>query len=144
MIFVSGAVAALLLFGCLPGMSKRERLTEAVREFNDGVRWGKYELSVMHLAVADRRRFADRHTALADELEIADYEVQRIDVDSKTDTAEVLVDISWSLKHRGLLERTQVAQKWEERLGQWVMVKEERRSGAPMSLFDERPRAAAQ
>src|SRR5260370_14585633 len=123
-------VLALSLAACFTGMTTRDRLSAAVREFNDGVRWKKYESAVMHMAVADRRRFADRHAALDDELDISDYEIQRIDVDSKSDTADVTVDVSWSLKHRGLLERTLVVQKWEAPRGGWLMVKEERLAGA--------------
>jgi hypothetical protein len=108
-----------------------------VREVNDGVRWNRLEQATAHMAVADRRHFADRHAPLADELEVTDYDVTRIDIDQKHDTATVIVDVSWSMKRRGLLERTVVEEKWALHGGDWMLTRESRLRGSVLPLYDE-------
>ena len=68
---------ALLLSGCVAGAgySTRDRVTAAAREYNDGVRWGKWEQAAAHIIKDDRMKFLERHQAYEDELEIADYEL---------------------------------------------------------------------
>jgi hypothetical protein len=132
-------VVALVTAGCVEGMgySTKDRVTMAAREYNDGVRWGKYE-QVARFVTSDRRkRFVERHKDLDDELEIADYELTGIDVDKKKDRATAHVDYTWTLKRTGLVERTSTDQHWEERDGEWVVSSEVRTKGSPLVLFDE-------
>src|SRR4051794_32529262 len=98
---------AALLAGCAGTLvPRRDELKLAVMEFNDGVRWDKPESSAAHLPLERRGPFAERASRLADELEVMDYDVQRIELDRDKDTAEVRVEISWSMKRRGIVERT--------------------------------------
>ena len=137
------AVVLLIAFGgCIAGMgySTKDKVTEAARDYNDGVRWGRYEQAGQHLAKDKRDAFVERHKALDDELEIADYEMTSIEVDKsdrKVTRAYAHLDYTWTLKRRGLVERTSTKQTWEEHDGDWVMTKEERVKGAPLTLFDE-------
>jgi hypothetical protein len=131
------AVAALLLCACADQFSRREQLLAVVKEYNDGVRWNRLEQSAIHLAPSDRRHFADRHAPLADELEVTDYDVTRVEIDQKHDTATVVVDVQWSMKRRGLLERTVVEEKWSLHNGDWLLTRESRLRGAALPLYDE-------
>ena len=132
---------ALTLSGCIigGGYSTRDKVTEAAREYNDGVRWGKYDQAAKHVLRDKRDAFVERHKALEDELEIADYELTQIDIDKSKKPTKVTarVDYTWTLKRRGLVEKTTTEQQWEERDGEWVVAREERVKGAPLSLFDE-------
>src|SRR5262245_58225594 len=87
--------------GCAGVMfNDRDRLKMALEEYNDGLRWGKVESSVAHLPVAQRQAFAERFSQLHSELEVMDYEVQRIQWDRDHGTATARVEVSWSLKRR--------------------------------------------
>ncbi len=135
-------LAVLFLPGCVAGAgySTRDRVTNAAREYNDGVRWSKWEQAASHIAKDERTHFLERHQALEDELEIADYEMVAIDIDKsdrKKDKATARIDYTWTLKRQGLVQKTSTIQKWEEKDGGWVMAREERVKGAPLTLFDE-------
>ncbi len=128
---------ALLLAGCAGGFSDRERLVDAVRDFNNGVRWGRGDVAGTRMVPEEVKRFADREAALADEVEFADYDVTQIDFDQSHEKATVRVEVAWSAKRRGLLERTTVAQSWERRRGEWLLAKQTRVKGARLPLYDE-------
>ncbi len=132
-------VPLLLLAGCFGAMgySTIEQVTTAAREYNNDVRWGRYDEAAKHVPPDVRQRFIDRHSSLDDELEIADYELTNIDIDKKKQTADARVEYTWTLRRRGLVEKTTTRQRWERRDGDWVVAREERVKGAPLVLFDE-------
>jgi hypothetical protein len=136
------AALTLVCGGCImgAGYSTRDRVTQAAREYNDDIRWGRYELAKKHVPSDVRKTFVDRHKALDDDLEIADYEMVALEIDKsdkKKTKVTAQVEYTWSLKRRGLVERTSTQQFWEEHDGEWVMAREERVKGAPLTLFDE-------
>lgn len=139
------AALALLLVGCIgAGLSDRDRLKMALEEYNDGLRWGKVEAACAHLPVALRQPFAERFQQLSGELEVMDYEVQRIEWDRKAGTARVRIDMNWSLKRRGIVERSVIEQKWQEAgSGSWIIAEQRRVAGSPVPFLDEPPPAAA-
>jgi hypothetical protein len=122
------------------GYSSRDRVTMATQEYNEGVKWGKLDQAGIHVQKDQRKRFFDRHKAVEDDLEIADYELTQLNIDKsdkKHDRATARVEYVWTLKTVGLVEKTATEQKWEEQNGEWVMVSETRIKGAPLNLFDE-------
>ena len=129
----------LALPGCMAGMgySTMDQVTNAAREYNNDVRWGRYDQAAKHVPSTDRQRFVERHSSLEEDLEIADYELVNIEVDKKKQTASARVDYSWTLKTRGIVEKTTTRQKWERRDLEWVLASEERVKGAPLVLFEE-------
>src|SRR5262249_51451170 len=94
-----------------------------------------------HLPGDVRQRFIDRHSSLEDELEIADYELASIEVDKKKQVATARVDYTWSLKTRGLVEKTTTKQHWERHDSDWLLASEERVKGTPLAFFAEPARA---
>ena len=64
-----------------------------------------------------------------------------IELDKKKQTATARVDYTWSLKTRGIVEKTTTKQKWEKKDSDWVLASEERVKGAPLVLFEEPKRA---
>jgi hypothetical protein len=130
---------ALLLAGCFAeGYSMKDRVTEAARRFNDGVRWNKLDQSVTYLPKDDQQIFLERMSALEDELEFAESEMVRLDVDKKRERATTRMSYSWMLKRRGLMEKTSTEQTWVEKEGKWTMVREVRLSGSPLPLWKEK------
>lgn len=135
----------LLLGGCMAGMgySSLDQVTTAAREYNNDVRWGRFDQAAKHVPTDVRQRFIDKHTNLSEELEIADFELTNIEVDKKKQTATARLEYTWSLKSRGIVEKTTTKQKWEKRDWDWVLAREERVKGSPLVLFDEPEHAAA-
>jgi hypothetical protein len=136
---LAAAFALATLPGCMAGMgySTADQVTNAAREYNQDVHWGRYDKAAEHIPREDRDRFVERHTALEDNLEIAEFELQNIEIDKKKQTASVRLDYTWSLKTRGILEKTTTKQAWEKRDGQWIMAAETRVKGSPLVLFEE-------
>lgn len=138
----------LLLTGCMAGMgySTIDQVTNAAREYNNDVRWGRFDQAAKHVPSDVRQRFVDKHSNLEDDFEMADYELVNIEIDKKKHTAVARVEYTWSLKTRGILEKTTTRQKWERRDLEWVVASEERVKGAPLVFFDEpqaKPEAVA-
>ena len=145
---LSLSAMVLALSGCFifTNYNAKERLTVSAREFNDDVRWSRFEQAAAKIPADKRQQFIDKHRALEDELEIADYELAGVDVDKsdkKMTRATARVELTWTLKRRGLLEKTIIQQSWEDRDGGWVVVKQERMRGSPLTLYDESTRSAS-
>ena len=132
-------LALIALTGCIGAMeySTLDQVSIAAREYNQDVRWGRFDKAAKHVPVDIRQRFIDKHTNLEDELEIADFEMSGVEVDKGKKTATARVEYTWSLKSRGIVEKTTTKQKWERRDSEWVMAAEERVKGAPLVFFDE-------
>lgn len=131
--------ATLVLPGCFAeGYSMKDRVTEAARRFNDGVRWNKVDQSVDYLPKEERQTFLERMAAFEDELEFADSEMTSLDVDKKHDKATTRMTYTWMLKRHGLMEKTATMQTWKEKQGKWQMVREVRLRGAPLPLWKEK------
>jgi hypothetical protein len=136
------SLVALLFSGCMMGMgySTKDKITAAAQEYNDGVLWGKLEQASLHIKKEQRNRFWEKHKALEDDLELADYEMVGLDIDKsdkKHDRATARMVYTWSLKTEGLLRKTNTEQKWEETNGDWIMMSETRTKGAPLTIFEE-------
>ncbi len=133
-------LALLVTTGCIgAGYSAREHVTEAARDYSNRVRWGSYEEASRHVKMADRQRFVERHKRLEDELDIADYEVIGLDVDPSREHALVRVEYTWSLKRRGLVEKTITEQHWDRIGSDWLITAEVRARGSELPFFDEPP-----
>ena len=141
-VYVS-TLALIALCGCIGAMeySSLDQVTIAAREYNQDVRWGRFDKAAKHVPVDTRQRFIDKHTNLEEDLEIDDFEMSGIEVDKSKKTATARVEYTWSLKTRGIVEKTTTRQKWERRDGEWIVAGEERVKGTPLVLFDEPKRA---
>jgi len=133
------------LTGCIGalGYSSADQVTTAAREYNEDVRWGRFDKAAKHVPSDVRQRFIDKHSNLDDDLEIADFEMGGIELDKKKQTATARVEYTWSLKTRGIVEKTTTKQKWERRDGEWVLASEERVKGAPLVFFAEPAKEAS-
>ncbi len=125
--------------GCFAeGYSMKDRVTEAARLYNEGVRWYKLDQAVPYVPKGQQHAFVERMAALEDELEFADSEMVQLEVDKKHDQATARMTYTWMLKRRGLLEKTSTEQTWVERDGKWVVKSEVRLRGSPLAIWKER------
>ena len=139
----ASSLVLVALTGCIGAMeySSLDQVTIAAREYNQDVRWGRFDKAAKHVPTDVRQRFIDKHSNLEEELEIADFEMSGIEVDKTKKTATARIEYTWSLKRRGIVEKTTTKQKWERRDSEWVLASEERIKGSPLVFFDEPARA---
>ena len=58
-----------------PAQNRQDSLVRIAHEYNDGLRWGRYQDVTAHLAADEAERFLARTGALGDDFEMADDEV---------------------------------------------------------------------
>ena len=112
------------------GAQRREALMETVQTYNEGVRWQRFTAAATAVPPAERDAFLDEREALADDLNITDYEVVR--VADRGDRAEVQLKLTWFLDSRGSVHDTWVRQRWERQGAAWRVVDERRVRGVAM------------
>lgn len=136
-------LAGGILWGGCPGMgySTVDQVTTAAQEYNQDVRWGRYDQASLHIPKDERERYVDRHTALEDDWQLMDAELVNITIDKKKETAVCRVEYAWALKSRGIVEKTTTKQEWQKKDGAWLVAKETRVKGAPLVLFEEASKA---
>lgn len=128
-----------MLAACHPPRSG-DTLGESVRSYNDGVRWGRYEVAAIHVPAQERSIWVDEADERAKDLRITDYEVVKVEQTSER-VAEVQVKVSWYKDSEGTLRETQAKQTWERHGKTWLIVDEARLRGTEMPGLREPPTA---
>lgn len=134
-------IIALCLACGAPQVRPEHDLTESIRQFNDGIRWGRFAAAASAIAPADRSRFVDEMDERASDLKITDYEVVRVDARGAR-AASVHIKLSWYKASRGTVHETHATQTWERHGKAWRMVDETRLRGAEMPGLAEPPESA--
>ncbi|HUS31155.1 MAG TPA: hypothetical protein VMZ53_21745 [Kofleriaceae bacterium] len=137
------AILLCLVFcaaACHPPKSG-DTLGDSVRRYNEGVRWGRYEVAAIHVPAKERSQFVDEADQRSKDLKITDYEV--VKVEQKGDrVAAVQVKMSWYKDSEGTLRETQAMQTWERHGKTWLIVDEARLRGTEMPGLREPPTTA--
>jgi hypothetical protein len=128
----SWILIVVLASGCGAAASggTQETLAEAIRSFNDGVRWQRYQTAASRLPVKERSRFVDEMDKRADELRITDYEI--ITVDAKGREAKVHIKVEWYKDTEQVLRTTHTTQTWERHGKTWLLIDEVKLRGHDM------------
>lgn len=121
---------SLVLVGCAAARAQSD-LPESIRQFNDGVRWGRFELAASAVPAPERAAFVDEMDQRSNDLKITDYEVVKVAPHGAKE-AHVQVKLSWYKTSEGTLHETHAMQTWERRGQAWFMVDESRLRGAEM------------
>lgn len=109
---------------------KGQSLMDAVRTYNDGVRWERFAAAASAVPARERDTFLDEREELAEDLRITDYEVVR--VKDTGDAAEVQIKLTWYKDSEGTVRDTWAKQAWERHGKAWRIVDEARVRGADM------------
>lgn len=129
--------AILLCLLCACGAAQQaEPLTDAVRSYNDGVRWERFEIAAVHVPPRDRSKFVDESDDRAHDVKITDYDVVKVEPKTEKE-ARVTVKLSWYKESEGTLHETQAVQTWEKHGKGWLMVDESRAKGPEMPGLPE-------
>ena len=132
----------VMAVGCATGARKRQSFMDAVRGYNDGLRWQRHTHAAAFIPPAERGDFVDERAELSEDLRIDDYEVSRVRLDGEGNRAKVQVVYTWHRDSRGLVYRTTTLQEWERHGKLWQMVEESRVRGETMPGVPEERRAA--
>jgi len=131
------ALITVLALGCgAPQMRPEYDLSESVRQFNDGVRWGRFGLAATSIPPPQRSHFVDEMDERAGDLKITDYEVVNVDPHGARE-ARVQIKLSWYKASDGTVHETHALQTWERHGKVWWMVDESRLRGAEMPGLSE-------
>lgn len=119
-----------LVLGCGAGASESS-LPDTVRQFNEGVRWGRFEVAANAVPPKERAQFVDDMDERANDLKITDYEVVKVAPRGSSE-ARVQVKLSWYKASEGTVHETHALQTWERHGKAWWIVDATRLRGAEM------------
>jgi hypothetical protein len=135
-------LAAMAAAGCGAAQREPEPLDQAVRVYNDGLRWERFDEAASRLPADRRDDFLDERDQLHDDLRISDYETIRVRFDGKQRRARVQVKYTWYLESRGVVHETHAVQTWHRGDEIWVMRGERHLRGETMpGLKGSEPKA---
>lgn len=130
------AILVCLLVSACGGIQQPEPLTDAVRSYNDGVRWERFEIAAVHVPPPDRSKFVDDADERAHDIKITDYDIVKVEPRGEK-VARVTVKLSWYKESEGTLHETQAVQTWEKHGKGWLVVDESRVRGTEMPGLPE-------
>lgn len=140
-VFALLALVALVATGaaCItPAQNRKDALIRVVHEYNDGLRWKRYDRVTPHLATDQAYRFLKTTNALGDDYQMADEEVVVIEpVGDDGLRAAVTVNFAWYNQRRALLQKAVVLEDWRFRDGRWLCDGQRRVQGDGFPLFSE-------
>lgn len=133
-----GSAAASGFSGCItPGQQRQDTLLRLSREFNNDLRWGRYDTAVAHFQPAEAQRFLKRVDLVGEELVIADHEMTSIKFEEPALKARTVAVFEWYTKRDPVLRKTSVSQDWLFEEGVWRVTKQVRLRGPRFPLVPE-------
>jgi hypothetical protein len=120
---------------CFSHQTPAGKATDAARELNGAMRWGRTDVAIERASPKDREDFLTRHAGWGNQQRILESEVTALQMVDPTH-AVVHVDVSWLLDDDTNLRVTRLEQKWSDADGKWVL-EEEKRVGGAEGLFGE-------
>jgi hypothetical protein len=137
------ALSSICLAACGGPQGDSDTLQQSILDYNEGVRWERFERAASSLPPKQRSEFVDEMDQRAKDLNISQYDIVRVDKPTKK-TAKVHIKVGWYKDSEGTLRETHAIQTWERHGKAWLMVEETRLRGDEMpGLMDppERPEA---
>lgn len=127
----------VVLLGC-SSLSPRQSdpLDDSIRAYNDGVRWGRYEVAANFIAPKERAQFVDDADERSKDLRITQYDVVQVERSSGR-AAAVHLKMEWYKESEGTVHETHAKQSWEKQGKAWLMVHETRVRGDAMPGLPE-------
>ena len=139
------ALAGLLLASaCLTTTQRREEdLLLNARMWNDDFRWGRWDIVGQSMPPEENVLFQERRQLVDEDLVIADYEVTAIHFLQQSKAATADVTLEWYKKSDPTVRHASLQQRWENRGGRWLMIKQRRVRGDRFPLVPEPAEAKA-
>ena len=104
--------ASVALSACPP---KHELLHQSVSDFNNNLRWKRWEEAAGYMPAGLRMAFIEslEKEKADDKLNITDFELKDFVVDEESKHAVVRVRLSWYFNNEGVEKKGMLIQKWE-------------------------------
>ena len=128
-------LAALATACVFATASPVQRVSDAARDLNVAIRFGKMEMVVSFVDASSRADFMKRRVQWGKEIRLIDIELSAVEVRDETH-AVVTVDVSWVPLRDNILRSTRLSQSWEDSGHGWKLVQEKRLAG-DQGLFGE-------
>ncbi len=133
---IAFGLAASVLSACGASQRPQDTVGEAVRIYNDNVRWERFETAALRIPVKQRSERVDEWDERSKDLKVTEFEIVRIDPRGR-DAARAQVKISWYLESEQILRETSAVETWEKKGRDWMLVDEERLRGHEMPGLPE-------
>lgn len=131
------ALTACVL-GCMTPTQRREDdLVHNARMWNDDFRWARWDIVGQSLTPEENALFQERKNLVGNDLVIADYEVTSVRFAQGSQSATVEVSLEWYRKSDPTVRQATLQQRWEQRAGRWMMIKQRRVRGDRFPLVPE-------
>jgi len=129
-ISVTGLLAlALVAAACAIAEGPREKLARSSFEFNEGLRWGRYNDVLPAVDAAAMSHFMDMHQGWGQDIRISSAEIIQTTYDEKAKKAVLHVQWVWYRNKEMVVYETVTVQNWEYRDGRRWMMAESHQSG---------------
>ncbi len=102
----------LVFAGCMSKIQKAP-LSEAVRDYNDSIRWKRHIRAASKVKNTLRDQFMDHMTEMEEDILVHHYEVIRVRFNKPGDQAKVHLKVTWFKDSEGTLHRSHVVQDWK-------------------------------
>ena len=124
--------------GCLaPSQRREEGLTKAAVEYNNELRWGRYEHMDRFLSKDESAALIVRGRDLGDDFGIAENELALVQIAPGAEKATVVTEVAWYSQRRALLNKSTIEQHWQWSDGRWLLADQRRIHGARFPLVPE-------
>ncbi len=124
--------------GCMAPVQRREDgLTKAAVEYNNELRWGRYEQLARFLTPEESQALLVRKHDLGEDFAIADNELGLVKFQPGSEKATVVTEIAWYDQRRAVVNRSTIEQRWEWTNGRWMLATQHRVHGVRFPLVPE-------
>jgi len=128
-------LAALAALGCVVacGVAEgpREKLKHTAFQFNEGLRWGRYQEVLPRVDPEARDHFMEQHKEWGSTIRLSNVEPVQYVIAEDDMKAAITVQFTWYRVDEMVEHVTQTVQYWERRDGEWVLIAEEHAGGVP-------------
>jgi hypothetical protein len=122
------ALAAISLAGCVAPMTPMQRMQDAANDLTTATRFGRMDMALQRVSHASRDEFIRKHAGWGSAVRIADCDLSGLRLLDK-EHAQATLTVSWHRIDESELRGTQIAQKWQDHRGRWLLESEERIAG---------------
>jgi hypothetical protein len=109
-------------------MTPVQRMQDAANDLTTATRFGRMDMALERVNRASRDEFIRKHASWGSAIRIADCDLSSLRLLDK-ERAAVTLTVSWQRIDESELRGTQIAQKWKDHQGRWLLESEERLAG---------------
>jgi hypothetical protein len=109
-------------------MTPMQRMQDAANDLTTATRFGRIDMALQRVSHASRDEFIRKHAGWGSAVRIADCDLSSLRLVDK-EHAQVTLTVSWHRIDESELRGTQIAQKWQDHRGRWLLESEERIAG---------------